>query len=277
MTCRWHRVPIDRLAEERTIVQLDNTVEVETPEHVRFRFHVAGPTRRAWAYLIDLLLRIAAFLAVEIAMLLATGEHMRFSKSIVGSGTLLWLFLIEWGYFVAFEATWNGATPGKRALKLRVVKTGGYPLSFADAVLRNLLRTADFLPVGYLLGLLVMSWDGRFTRLGDRVAGTIVVIEDPVKVAPSIVLSPPASAAELDSLPHSVVLSLPEREAIELLLRRRDLSPARRTELADTVAPRFARRLNMKTGDPVRFLALLYHVAIGGRAPEAKPHAGVAT
>jgi hypothetical protein len=74
-----------------------------------------------------------------------------------------------------------------------------------------------------------------------------------------------------------VVLSLPEREAIELLLRRRDLSPGRRTELADTVAPLFARRLGMKTGDPVRFLALLHHVAVGGRAPETKPNAGAPT
>jgi uncharacterized RDD family membrane protein YckC len=258
-------------------VQLDNTVEVETPEHVRFRFHVAGPTRRAWAYFIDLLVRIAALLVIEIVMVLATGQHLPFSKSIVSSGTLLSLFLIEWGYFVVFEAGWNGTTPGKRVLKLRVVKAGGYPLSFADAVLRNLLRTADFLPVGYLLGLLVMSWDGRFTRLGDRAAGTMVVIEDPVRVAPSITLDPPPTEAELEGLPHHVVLNLPEREAIELLLRRRDLSPARRTELADTIAPVFARRLNVKTGDPVRFLALLYHLAIGGRRPGGKLQAGAPT
>jgi len=253
-------------------VQLDNTVEVETPEHVRFRFRAAGPTRRAWAYLIDLLVRAALLLVFEIVTVLATGHHLRAGKAVISGGTLLALFFLEWAYFVVFEALWNGSTPGKRALRLRVVKAGGYPLSFMDAVLRNLLRTADFLPVGYLLGLLAMSWDGRFARLGDRVAGTMVVIEDPVRVAPPIVLDPPPSPAEIEAFPHHVVLPLPEREAIELLLRRRDLSHARRLELAEMMAPMLGARLMMKTGDSVRFLAVLHHVAVGG-AQAANPPA----
>jgi uncharacterized RDD family membrane protein YckC len=251
-------------------VQLDNTVEVETPEHVRFRFHAAGPTRRAWAYLLDLLVRAGILLILEIVLVMATGQHLASGKAILSSGTLLSLFLIEWGYFVAFEAGWNGTTPGKRALKLRVVKVGGYPLSFMDAVLRNLLRTADFLPVGYLLGLIAMSWDGRFARLGDRAAGTMVVIEDPVRVAASITLDPPATPAEIAAFPHHVALPLPEREAIELLLRRRDLSPARRLELAEILAPLVERRLGVKSGDPVRFLALVYYLAVGGAAVQGR-------
>jgi uncharacterized RDD family membrane protein YckC len=253
-------------------VQLDNTVEVETPEHVRFRFRAAGPTRRAWAYLIDLLVRAALLLVFEILLVLATGRHLRAGHAVMSGGTLLALFFLEWAYYVVFEAVWNGTTPGKRALRLRVVKAGGYPLSFMDAVLRNLLRTADFLPVGYLLGLLAMAWDGRFARLGDRVAGTMVVIEDPVRVAPPIVLDPPPAEAELAAFPHHVALPLPEREAIELLLRRRDLSHARRLELAEMVAPMLGARLAMKTGDPVRFLALLHHVAVGA-TQAAKPPA----
>ena len=149
-------------------MQLDNTVEVETPEHVRFRFRAAGPTRRAWAYLVDLLVRVGALLALEIVLALGTGYHLPMGGAVMSGGTLLALFLLEWGYFVFFEAVWNGATPGKRALHLRVVKAGGYPLSFMDTVLRNLLRTADFLPVGYLLGLVVMAWDGRFARPIER-------------------------------------------------------------------------------------------------------------
>jgi uncharacterized RDD family membrane protein YckC len=247
-------------------VQLDNTVEVETPEHVRFRFRAAGPTRRAWAYLLDLLVRAGILLVVELVLVLGTGHHLRSGKAVMGAGTLLVLFLLEWVYYVAFEAGWNGTTPGKRALRLRVVKAGGYPLSFMDAVLRNLLRTADFLPVGYLLGLVAMNWDGRFARLGDRAAGTMVVIEDPVRVLPPITLDPPPSPAEIEAFPHHVVLPLPEREAIELLLRRRDLSSARRLELAEMVGPVLGARLGMKTGDPVRFLALLYHVAVGAAA-----------
>jgi uncharacterized RDD family membrane protein YckC len=247
-------------------VQLDNTVEVETPEHVRFRFRAAGPTRRAWAYLIDLLVRAGILLGVEVVLVLGTGHHLRAGGAVMSGGTLIALFLLEWVYFVAFEAAWNGTTPGKRALRLRVVKAGGYPLSLMDAVLRNLLRTADFLPVGYLLGLVAMTWDGRFMRLGDRAAGTMVVIEDPVRVAPPIKLEPPATPEELESFPHHVVLPLPEREAIELLLRRRDLSPARRVELAEMVAPVLAARFGVRPGHPVRFLALLHFVATGGGA-----------
>jgi uncharacterized RDD family membrane protein YckC len=247
-------------------VQLDNTVEVDTPEHVRFRFRVAGPTRRAWAYLLDLLVRLGILLLLEALMVSATGTHMRAGKAITSSGTLLALFIIEWGYFVGFEALWNGTTPGKRALRLRVVKAGGYPLSLMDSVLRNLLRTVDFLPVGYVLGLLSMVWDGRFARLGDRAAGTMVVIEDPVRVAPSITMSPPPTAAELEAIPHHIALSLSEREAMEALLRRRDLSPARRVELAELLAPVLARRMGVKVSDPVRFLALLHHVSVAAAA-----------
>ena len=250
-------------------MQLDNTVEVETPEHVRFRFRVAGPTRRAWAYLIDLGVRVGMLLAVEIVLVLGTGLRLRSSEAVVTGGTLIALFLVEWVYFVAFEAAWNGTTPGKRVLRLRVVKTGGYPLSFMDIVLRNLLRTADFLPVGYLLGLLVMTWDGRFARLGDRAAGTMVVIEDPVRVPPPITLEPPPSPTELEAFAHHVSLTLPEREAIELLLRRRDLSHARRVELAEMVAPMLGARLGLASHDPVRFLALLYHAVVGAGAGQA--------
>ena len=245
-------------------MQLDNTVEVETPEHVRFRFRAAGPTRRAWAYLIDLLVRVGLLLIIELVLVFATGNHLRSSKAVMSGGTLLALFVIEWLYFVGFEAAWNGTTPGKRALRLRVVKAGGYPLSFMDAVLRNLLRTADFLPVGYLLGLVSMTWDGRFVRLGDRVAGTMVVIEDPVRVAPPITLDPSPSAAEIEAFAHHVALPLPEREAVELLLRRRELAAARRLELAEMVAPALASRLGVRMGDPVRFLALLHHAVAGG-------------
>ncbi len=81
-------------------------------------------------------------------------------------------FILEWGYYVFFETTASGRSPGKRALSLRVVKEGGYPIGFIDSVLRNLLRGADFLPVGYVVGLFAMAGDARFRRLGDRVAGT---------------------------------------------------------------------------------------------------------
>jgi uncharacterized RDD family membrane protein YckC len=244
-------------------VALDNTVEVETPEHIRFRYRVAGPVRRTFAYLLDLVIRLVIAAVVGLVVSLAFGtsaaEAARASRGVI----LVVLFLVEWGYYVFFETTANGTSPGKRVLSLRVVKEGGYPISFFDSVLRNLLRTADFLPVGYVLGLLAMGADDRFRRLGDRVAGTMVVVEESARVSSPLALIPPLAPGELDAFPQRPPLSAAEREAIELYLRRTDLSQARRAELAEIIAPLLARRMGTSRTDPERFLALLHHRASG--------------
>src|SRR5262249_14226919 len=78
----------------------------------------------------------------------------------LGVGLLLLIaFLVEWAYYVFFETLWGGRTIGKRALRLRVIKEGGYPINFIDRVLRNLLRAAAFLPGLYAPGVLVMARD----------------------------------------------------------------------------------------------------------------------
>jgi hypothetical protein len=169
---------------------------------------------------------------------------------------------VEWAYYVFFETVWSGRTPGKRALSLRVVTEGGHPLRFADSLLRNLLRGADFLPGAYAIGLVVMGRDPRFRRLGDLAAGTIVIAEERASVQGPLVLDPPASAAELRPLPQRLPLSGDELDAIELFLRRAGkLSRARELELAEMVAPVFARRLGLRYRDAQRFLAVLHYRA----------------
>jgi uncharacterized RDD family membrane protein YckC len=251
-------------------VALDNTTEVETPERIRFRYHAAGPARRAFAYLLDLVIRFGILIVVGFIISLTTA--FKFDDLAQASmGVLMVIaFAIEWCYPVLFETLWNGASPGKRAFGLRVVKEGGFPVGFLDSVLRNLLRAADFLPAGYVVGLTVMAGDTRFRRLGDRVAGTMVVVEDRVRVGESLKLTPPPAPGELEALPARPPLSADELEALELFLRRGDLSPPRRLELAEMVAPLLARRMGVLTGDPVRFLALLYERAAGGRRPGAE-------
>ena len=239
-------------------VSLDNTATIETPERIRFTHHVAGPVRRALAYLIDLLLRGVVLLVVA---LLSTGTLTQASaKASWGLGLLI-LFALEWGWNVGFEAFWNGRTPGKRALGLRVVRDGGYPIGFIDAVLRNLLRAADFLPAGYLIGLLVMAGDRRSRRLGDLVAGTMVVIESRSAMASPIVLAPEPTADELNALPPRPPVTPDELEAIELFLRRSHLSPQRRLELAEMVVPALAQRMGLRPSDPIRFLGVLHRRA----------------
>ena len=148
-----------------------------------------------------------------------------------------------------------------------MVKEGGFPIAFMDSVLRNLLRGADFLPVGYVIGLFVMAGDSRFRRLGDRVAGTMVVVEERGRVAAPLTLTPPPTAAELEGFPQRPPLSASERETLELYLRRVDLTAARREELAQMIAPALAQRIGVTVKDPVRFLALLHHrVARDGAA-----------
>ncbi len=101
---------------------------------------------------------------------------------------ILLVFLIFWGYHIFFETLWNGQTPGKRVAGIRVLKDGGYPISFLDSVVRNLLRPIDFLPFSYGVGAVVVLSNSRCKRIGDFAAGTIVVkerrIEMPLSLTP---------------------------------------------------------------------------------------------
>jgi uncharacterized RDD family membrane protein YckC len=237
---------------------LDTTFEVGTPEQVRFRYKIAGPARRGLAYLIDLLVRGIVVLVIGMIAIVAAGGTEQWEHGLSGLW-LLCLFVLEWGYFVFFEMLWSGQSPGKRALGLRVVTTEGHPLGFTESVLRNLLRAADFLPSGYALGLLVMSWDARFRRLGDWAAGTMVIVEERHAVTDHVRIDPPPTHEELRTLPPRPPLAGDELEALELYVRRQgSLGPNRQAELASIVAPMLARRLQVRYRDPVRFLDVLY-------------------
>jgi uncharacterized RDD family membrane protein YckC len=261
---------------------LDTTAEIETPEHVRFRYHVAGPAKRAVAYLIDLLLRGA--IVIGIALVARMGGAGDEGLAHASSGIVLFVFwLIDWTYYVFCETLWNGSTPGKRALSLRVITESGHPLRFWDSVLRNLVRGADFLPFAYAIGLVVMGRDSRFRRLGDMAAGTIVIVEERSTVAGPLVVDPPPSPAELRALPQRLPLSGDELDAIELFLRRAGnrrgplalatLSRGREQELGEMAAPIFAARLGIRYKDAHRFLEVLHARAHEHRtaAPVAAP------
>lgn len=145
----------------------DAVRRVETPEGVTLTLRVAGPLPRLWAALIDAAIRGFAYAlaAVGFSLLGDLGE----------GPLLLTLFLGEWAYPVVFEVFRKGVTPGKGALGLKVVNGDGTPVHLTGSILRNLLRFADFLPFGYAAGLLSILLTGDFQRLGDLVAGTVVV------------------------------------------------------------------------------------------------------
>ncbi|MDB4934111.1 MAG: hypothetical protein JWP87_1083 [Labilithrix sp.] len=255
---------------------LDTDVAIETPEHIVFHYRLAGPARRGLAYVIDLVLVYGIVLVLVILVVMAffsgttSGDLGSGAKAFSGL-VLLALFAAQWVWFVVWEAT-RGQSPGKKWTGVRVLAENGRPIGWRAAALRNLLRAADALPTGYLVGLASMSMSSRFQRLGDLAAGTIVVVPERVSAATPIELSPPAKPKELATLPDDVSLDADEREAIELFLRRRHtLGHARELELARMIAQPIAARFGFRHDDPSRLLAILYDRAVNAGRTEAPP------
>jgi uncharacterized RDD family membrane protein YckC len=250
------------MADESAWAPLDTTLLVETPEHVAFRYQLAGPARRSAAYLLDLAVRGIILIVLFSALLLASAlklhdpeETLDALAGLEQGALLLVLFALEWGYYAAFEALF-GASPGKRALRLRVIHVSGRAVAPGEALLRNLLRAADLLPFFYGVGLMTMLLDARFRRLGDLAAGTVVVFE------PRTVLAEPRGAAEvppeLEGVPKRPALDAEERAALALFARRRgSLSVARAEELAELIAPRLRARFGLPEAPAVALLELL--------------------
>lgn len=256
---------------------LDTDVAIETPEHIVFHYRIAGPARRALGHVLDLLLCYLTVFVLGAAILLAvmgsaitSGEVTSAAKAGLGI-ILLLLFAAQWAYFLFWEATF-GRSPGKMAVGVRVVTTSGRPIGWRAAALRNLLRAADLLPIGYLVGVVSMALSPRFQRLGDIVAGTMVVAPEQTHRARPLELSPPAEPRELAALPEHITLDADERAAIELFLRRRhQLGVARENELAEMIAGRIGARLGYTHPSPSRLLALVYDRAVNAGRTEAPP------
>jgi hypothetical protein len=158
------------------------------------------------------------------------------------------------------------------AAGLRVVTTAGRPIGFGPAALRNVLRAADALPTGYAIGVCAMALSPRFQRLGDLVAGTMVIVPERPRAAVLIRVWPPAQPSELRDLPEEVRLDADERAALEMFLRRRGtLGAAREHELASMIASPLAERFGFALPDPVRTLALLYDRAANAGRIDGPP------
>ncbi len=201
---------------------LDTVFITETPEGIALQLHPAGTMARSFAYLIDAALRIA----VLIGAVTVLSTMSRFGTGIF----YVVAFALEWLYPVVFELMPAAATPGKRALGLRVVMDSGLPVTPAASLVRNLLRTADFLPVGYALGLVMVLVRPDFKRLGDLAAGTLVIY------ANSTSLDGPLPAGE--PVPPARPLSTREQAAVVAWAgRAARLTPERLEELAVLAGP----------------------------------------
>ena len=187
-------------------------LSIETPEQVTLEFPVAGIGSRFVAVLLDHLIIAGGFLVlflVFFAAAAAAGQHAL--ESLAGkwflAGLIFVSFLLIWSYFALFEAFWHGQTPGKRAMKLRVIKDAGRQITLFESLARNLLRVVDYLPSLYLTGVITMLCNKRNKRLGDLAAGTIVVHER--GEAPPLLYTGGAVASRTGLFPHPANVTEP--------------------------------------------------------------------
>lgn len=152
-------------------------LEILTPENVNLEYELAGLGSRFVALVIDHLIQLGMILLIVIGLLIGRVDFSGFKSTgsfLFALGIVL-IFLIVFGYFVFFEMIMNGQTPGKKAVKLRVIKQNGEPVGFLDSFLRNILRIADMLPSLYLAGAVFIVFTKHYKRIGDFAGNTIVV------------------------------------------------------------------------------------------------------
>lgn len=199
---------------------------IETPEQTSIEFPLAGIGSRFLAVLIDSLIQGAVLLVLGL-ILLAVGFGIGGEGLLRSQAASVWMvailifayFLLMYGYFAVFEAIWNGQTPGKRLTHIRVIKDSGQPITAIDAVGRNLLRIVDQLPFAYGIGVVCAWINPQSKRIGDYVAGTVVVHEKPFEtVAPQWDAPAPSAAHQYGAnrlTPEEIAL-------IETFLSRRN-------------------------------------------------------
>ena len=226
-----------------TAPSYEQTVDVETPELVVLTYSIAGIGSRAMAAITDLLIVLGAFAVVGllwIALVATTGfGRMAFDDSWVIAILILVQFALLWGYYVLFEGLMDGQTPGKRVHRIRVVREGGYSVTFGASAVRNLIRVIDMQPLFfYLVGMISVLATRRGRRLGDLVAGTIVVREDARRAAPATPSATPAATREHAATLHT---QLSEDEYVVLsrfVERWSTLEGLKRAALAQQLAAR---------------------------------------
>ena len=157
----------------------DEMFSIDTPENVVFGYEVAGIGSRFLAALVDTILIVLLQTIVLLTLFFAVkGLFVEVDVNVVSwivAGAGLISFALLWGYYIFFELLWNGQSPGKRWVGLRVIRVDGTPLTASEAIIRNLVRLVDFLPAYYGLGVVVMFINDQSRRLGDLAAGTLVV------------------------------------------------------------------------------------------------------
>ncbi|MFO0593839.1 MAG: RDD family protein [Myxococcaceae bacterium] len=227
---------------------LDGSWKVLTPEYVEFEFVLAGLMSRFLALLIDtvvsMLLTMLLFFLVFVFSMIASALLSGVSRNLFELGMaaqfVIW-FLVDWGYMVLLESVWSGQTIGKRVMGLRVIQETGVRVGALQSLLRNLVRPVDKLPVFYLVGGVSALLSGSQQRLGDLLAGTIVVRERRLKI-PAQLERPDGDVALLQDADFRARVAKLSTEEEALLfsaaIRREELGMEARLNLFATLARR---------------------------------------
>ena len=244
----------------RHIIETEETLIIETPERVPLEFALASIGNRFLAVAIDHFIQYMSIILLAWFFLSIAGyttSDVTAAPERLFTDMPKWtialmiivLFLVFAAYFIFFEWLWNGQTPGKRLMKLRVIRDDGRPVTLWEAIARNLLRICDavpgfVLPV-YSIGLIVIFLSPRDQRVGDIFAGT-VVIRERTDEAPTfretfssavrdVAFSRVQKKAEIEA--NIGLLSEREVEVVETFLRRRyDLTDRQRLWMAWRIA-----------------------------------------
>ncbi len=168
------------------------TFEYQTSEKVRIEYEIGSIALRCSAFIVDIVIRsIIFFILYILLILLLIGSAFissAFSSGSAANGVLIIILILfalaMLSYNLIFEVIWKGQTPGKRIMHLRAVNDDGTYMNFTTVLLRNVFRIVDMLPAAYLTGIIVMALNKKRKRIGDYVAGTIV-IREPETVIPA--------------------------------------------------------------------------------------------
>lgn len=267
---------------------LDTAVEIITPENIAFRYRLAGPFRRFPAFVVDVLIRwsLVMILAVIASLLGILVGGMSIAVILIG------YFVIEWFYGGLFETFFNGQTPGKWAFGIRVLTVDGQPINGLQAVMRNILRFTDMMPLVSLqvlggppayvlptfgLALLTMALSRRFQRLGDLVCGTMVVVEQRSRLAGIARLEDPRIRELAALLPPDFRASRSMSHALATYVdRRRLFHVARREEVARHLAEPLLEKFGLPrdTSYDLLLCALYHQTFVTDRVAEEDERVG---
>jgi len=231
-------------------------INIVTPERFKLRYRLSSPLSRLIAYFIDLIiLSVIVFLtSLAIVLLYLSVYSIPFDQlqssldNQAFSGVAIFLyflisFLLQWGYFIFMEYKYNGTTPGKSLMSIRVVSETGGPLELSDILIRNLVRYIDGIGTLMIAGLLSVVFVRNFKRLGDIAGGTIVV-RDVKKISniPNLVVNYDRSVGEV-----TLTGRLSENELFvlrEFIKNYDKFSPEKQSELAINLSRKIRAILN---------------------------------